>query len=273
MRVVLATLRVLTVAIALCLAVAPIAAPAQVTIGVFVDTPPPPIPTYVQPEAPFVNAMWTPGYWAWGSGGYYWVPGTWVHPYATGLLWTPGYWGYEGTGYRYWPGYWGPTVGYYGGINYGFGYWGSGFYGGVWHGGAFSYNTAVWNVNRTVIHNTYVDRTVVNRYSNNVHTSYNGGRGGINVHPTPDQVQDRKLAHERMTPDQRAHEQAASHDSRQYASHNHGAPPHMTSAKPMTAPDHDAHEPTDADRHAAQAHVQHPPADHPKGGDAHHPPV
>ena len=43
-------------------------------------------------------------------------------------------------------GYWGPHVGYYGGVNYGFGYMGIGFAGGVWAGGAFRYNTAVMRV-------------------------------------------------------------------------------------------------------------------------------
>jgi hypothetical protein len=40
----------------------------------------------------------------------------------------------------------------------------------------------VTNVNRTVIHNTYVDKTVVNRndYS---HMSYNGGKSGIHAQP------------------------------------------------------------------------------------------
>ncbi len=56
------------------------------------------------------------------------------------------------------PGYWGQHVGYYGGVNYGFGYMGIGFVGGMWAGGAFRYNTAVMRVNETVIHNTYVDR-------------------------------------------------------------------------------------------------------------------
>jgi len=40
----------------------------------------------------------------------------------------------------------GPTVGFYGGINYGFGYFGNGFYGGRWEGGHFFYNTSVWHV-------------------------------------------------------------------------------------------------------------------------------
>ena len=105
--------------------------------------------------------MWTPGYWAYGDDGYYWVPGTWVPAPYVGALWTPGYWGWGSGLYVWHPGYWGPHVGYYGGVNYGFGYMGIGFAGGVWAGGAFRYNTAVMRVNTTVIHNTYVDRTIV----------------------------------------------------------------------------------------------------------------
>ena len=47
-----------------------------------------------------------------------------VNPPYVNALWTPGYWGYGGFGgfgYSWYPGYWGPYVGYYGGIDYGFG--------------------------------------------------------------------------------------------------------------------------------------------------------
>ena len=81
--------------------------------------------------------MWTPGYWAYGDDGYYWVPGTWVPAPYVGALWTPGYWGWGGGLYVWHPGYWGPHVGYYGGVNYGFGYMGIGFVGGMWAGSAF----------------------------------------------------------------------------------------------------------------------------------------
>ena len=37
-------------------------------------------------------------------------------------------------------GYWGPHVGFYGGIDYGFGYTGAGYAGGYWNNGAFYYN-------------------------------------------------------------------------------------------------------------------------------------
>src|SRR6476646_4760530 len=65
------------------------------TVVVRIDTPPPPLPVYVQPVIPGPDYMWTPGYWAWGSVGYYWVPGTWVLAPTPRLFWTPGYWGWR----------------------------------------------------------------------------------------------------------------------------------------------------------------------------------
>ena len=62
------------------------------------------------------------------------------------------------------PGYWGPHVGFYGGINYGFGYFGAGYDGGYWRGRDFYYNRSVTRVNTTVIHNVY-DRRVAERPS------------------------------------------------------------------------------------------------------------
>ena len=59
----------------------------------------------------------------------------------SGFLWTPAYWGWEGGHYRFYNGYWGPHVGFYGGINYGFGYGGVGFAGGYWNGTATSSTT------------------------------------------------------------------------------------------------------------------------------------
>jgi uncharacterized membrane protein YgcG len=145
---------------------------------------PPPIPDYVQPPCPGDGYYWTPGYWAWGTSGYYWVPGVWVLPPSIGLLWTPGYWGFYGSFYGWHPGYWGPRVGYYGGINYGFGYFGTGFYGGRWDGGHFMYNTAVWRVGNG-IHNTYINKVNI---TNNVNrASFNGPRG-VQYRPNNDEA-------------------------------------------------------------------------------------
>src|SRR6201997_4575615 len=109
-------------------------ASAQVAVGISVRSGPPALPVYVQPPCPTEGYIWTPGYWAYGAAGYYWVPGVWVAPPRVGVLWTPGYWGFGGGLYAWHPGYWGPHVGFYGGINYGFGYFGAGFAGGVWAG-------------------------------------------------------------------------------------------------------------------------------------------
>lgn len=86
-------------------------------------------------------------------------------------------------------------VGFYGGIDYGFGYFGNGFYGGEWRGDRFFYNTAVVRVNTTVIRNVYVNNTVIER--NNSHVAFNGGQGGVQARPTS---QDQQYAHERHMP-------------------------------------------------------------------------
>src|SRR5215468_6813314 len=133
--------------LALTLCAATISAPsvAAVSIGISVGFAPPPLPIYDQPVIPGPGYIWMPGYWAYGPNGYYWVPGTWVLPPGIGLLWTPPWWGWNGTIYVFHAGYWGPRVGYYGGINYGFGYFGSGFVGGRWDRGRFFYNREVNN--------------------------------------------------------------------------------------------------------------------------------
>jgi hypothetical protein len=156
---------------------------------------PPPLPDYEQPPCPEDGYMWTPGYWAWGGGAYYWVPGTWVQPPRVGVLWTPGYWGFGGGVYAFHAGYWGPHIGYYGGVNYGFGYVGVGFGGGRWVGNSFAYNRTVMNVNVTNVHNTY-NETVINNVSV-TKVSYNGGPGGTAAVPS---AQERAAAAERHVP-------------------------------------------------------------------------
>ena len=141
---------------------------------------PPPIPVYVQPLCPGPGYIWVPGYWAYDSG-YYWVPGEWVLPPRIGFLWTPGYWGYSGASYVFNEGYWGPSVGFYGGINYGYGYYGSDYYGGRWVGDSFRYNTAVSRVNTQLIRDTYVDRQVV-QSNRGARASFNGP-GGVQAEP------------------------------------------------------------------------------------------
>src|SRR6185437_11910163 len=128
-------------------AMMPLMHPAQAAIDISINIAPPPLPVYEQPPLPGPGYMWSPGYWAYDpADGYYWVPGTWVEPPEVGLLWTPGYWAFVGGAYAWNAGYWGPTVGFYGGVDYGFGYTGRGFYGGRWDHGHFAYNRAAWNV-------------------------------------------------------------------------------------------------------------------------------
>lgn len=145
---------------------------------------PPALLDYVQPPCPGDGYLWTPGYWGWNSSKYYWVPGVWVMPPSVNLLWTPGYWGFYDDFYGWNAGYWGPQVGYYGGVNYGFGYFGTGFYGGRWDRGHFMYNKAVWRVNNN-IHNTYVNK--VNFPHNSNRASFNGG-GGVRYQANKDEM-------------------------------------------------------------------------------------
>ncbi|MGD0912562.1 MAG: YXWGXW repeat-containing protein [Terracidiphilus sp.] len=198
---------------------------AQWYVGIHVGFGPPALPVYDLPACPGDGYMWTPGYWAWDADdGYYWVPGTWVMAPEPGFLWTPGWWGWGDGGYIWNAGYWGPHVGFYGGINYGFGYFGTGFWGGRWQGGHFFYNSDVWHVGGG-FHNVYRDNTYVHDTTIiNNHVSYNGGQGGIDRRPTP---QEESYAHEQHTPavaDQTRQEQAAHSNPQMRASVNQGRP-------------------------------------------------
>ena len=210
----------------------PSASNAQVSVGIAVHIGPPPLPiVHLQPLCPGPGYIWTPGYWAYGPDGYYWVPGTWVLA-PVGMLWTPGYWGWGGGVYVWHAGYWGPHVGFYGGINYGFGYGGVGFVGGRWNHGVFAYNTAVSRVNVTVIHNTYVDKTVVVNERNVTRVSYNGGEGGARAEPSAQERMAMNEHHEAPIAAQTQHEHFASTERANFASENHGHPAVVTTARP-----------------------------------------
>src|SRR5258708_31334233 len=120
----------------------PAASFAQVSVGISVRVGPPGLPVYEQPICRVEGYIWTPGYWAYGDDGHYWVPGVWVMPPSVGVLWTPGYWGWSEGVYIFHAGYWGPHVGFYGGVNYGFGAGGVGFGGGQWRSRRVLSNTA-----------------------------------------------------------------------------------------------------------------------------------
>jgi hypothetical protein len=213
------------------LVVAPVTpASAQIGISVNVTVEPPALPVYELPPLPAEGWLWTPGFWAYGDEGYYWVPGTWVQPPQPGLLWTPGYWGFNNGAYVFNEGYWGPHVGFYGGINYGYGYNGIGFFGGEWRGGVFAYNrAAVPNFGNVHVTNVYNQTIVVNHVTN---VSFNGGPHGIQVRPTPEQLQFAHETHIPRTSVQVAHIQAASQNRELLASANHGHPPIAATQRP-----------------------------------------
>jgi hypothetical protein len=195
----------------------------QITVG------PPPIPVYEQPVLPEDGYIWTPGYWGWGDEGYYWVPGTWVQAPEFGLLWTPGYWGWNDEYFEFHQGYWGTHVGYYGGINYGYGYGGSGFEGGYWQGRNYYYNRSVSNVSNTRVTNVYNKTVIVN---NNTYVSYNGGAGGVRSAPTAQERTVEKEHHVQPTAVQTQHHQIASQDRELLASVNRGKPSVAATARP-----------------------------------------
>src|ERR1700687_3575481 len=202
---------------------------AQIGVGIVVNFAPPPLPVYEQPLCPEDGYIWTPGYWAYGDDfdDYYWVPGTWVLAPEVGFLWTPAYWGWGGEGFVFYEGYWGPVVGFYGGINYGFGYFGEGYEGGRWDNDRFFYNRSVNNVNETVVHNGY--NTTVVAHNNTNRVSYNGG---VTARPT---AQDQAAARAKHTPPvaaQTQHIQAARSEQQLRASVNQGKPPIAATQKP-----------------------------------------
>ena len=204
---------------------------AQVAVGISVNFGPPELPVYEQPICPGDGYIWTPGYWAWDPDfdDYYWVPGTWVLAPEPGFLWTPPYWGWNGVAFVFYQGYWGPRVGFYGGIDYGYGYFGHGYEGGRWEGNRFYYNRTVNNINVTEIHNVY-NTTIVNH--NETRVSYNGGNGGINARAT---AEDQAAGRERhITPvaAQQQHWQEARSDRGLRASENHGRPPIAATPRP-----------------------------------------
>ena len=204
-------------------AAAPGVSQAQVGIGISVNVAPPPLPVYAQPPLPGYGFIWTPGYWAWNAAinDYFWVPGTWVRPPRVGVLWTPGYWGWSGGAYVFNAGYWGPHVGFYGGINYGFGYGGFGFGGGEWRGGQLYYNSSVTNVSNTNITNVY-NRTVVN--TTTTRASFNGGTGGVQAQPRPQELAAASETHIPATAGQERQVQMSRAEPSLRASVNHGAP-------------------------------------------------
>jgi hypothetical protein len=238
---------------ALSLAALPMASQAGVFVSVSVGIPPPVLPVYVQPPCPAPGYIWIPGYWAWDDG-YYWVPGTWALAPAVGLLWTPGYWGWADGAYLWHEGYWGPHVGFYGGINYGFGYGGMGYEGGYWRGHEFFYNRAVTNISTTNITNVY-NRTVVNNVTVS-HASFNGGSGGVRARPTAADMTAGRESHRGPTHMQLQHVQVARTNTSLRAAQNGGRPAIAATERPGVLSGHGVVAARGADHPPAMSRTQ-----------------
>lgn len=196
-------------------------ASANAYVGISVAIAPPAIPVYTQPYCPGPGYIWTPGYWAWNGYDHYWVPGVWVYPPTVGFLWTPGYWGYNNGLYVFNDGYWGPNVGFYGGINYGYGYGGHGYYGARWVGNTLRYNTAVTRVNPVVIPKTYTYKAPAKVSGSRA--GFNGP-GGAKAKPTAQEQTAAKAQHVPPTSEQRALVDSAKNNPDLHAKNNHGKP-------------------------------------------------
>ncbi|MBW8822645.1 MAG: YXWGXW repeat-containing protein [Xanthomonadales bacterium] len=199
--------------------------PARAMLSISVRFAPPPLLVYEQPMIPASGYIWVPGYWAWDDdiGDYYWVPGQWVLPPFAGALWTPGYWAWNDGIYFFHRGYWGPVVGYYGGINYGYGYFGHDYVGGYWRRGVFNYNRGYNHIDNRVVNVYNNNTTIINKtVINNNRISYNGGPGGVAAQPTAQQRQVERQRHWDAVPQQRAVMQQSREDRTARYGYNHG---------------------------------------------------
>jgi hypothetical protein len=240
---------------ALILGAAPIGAfvapaQAQVAVSISATIAPPLLPVYAQPAIPGPGYLWIPGYWAWDGQEYFWTPGYWSMPPTVGFYWTPPYWGWLNGAYVFNTGYWGPTVGFYGGINYGFGYNGVGYQGGMWQGNTFVYNRTVSNFGSVSIANTY-SRPVSNPAN---HVAFSGN-GGTTAKPTQAQIAARASGAP-PTAVQMQHQQAASKDPALGFNANHGKPPITAMQRPNEF--HGAAAATNAPAERPQAATQAP---------------
>ena len=165
-----------------------------------------------------------PGFWAWRKDvpDYYWVPGTWVKPPRAGLLWTPPYWSHADDGYVFHAGYWAEAVGFYGGIDYGYGYSGDGYQGGRWENDAFFYNSGTNNLGSLTIAHQYGQKIAPNEHSMRV--SFNGGSRGTKTRPTPEQERLARNSHVAPTAEQQHHFEMAAKDRSLYSKLNRDQP-------------------------------------------------
>jgi YXWGXW repeat-containing protein len=189
-----------------------------------ISTAPPPLPSYAQPAIPEEGYLWMPGFWAWRNDvpDYYWVPGTWVKPPQAGLLWTPPYWSRVEGGFVFHAGYWAEAVGFYGGIDYGYGYTGDGYQGGHWDNGTFFYNSAANNLDSQTNARVYNQTIAADDQAGRM--SFNGGSRGAKARPTPQQEKLAGDQHVAPTAEQRQQFELAAKDRSLYSKQNRDQP-------------------------------------------------
>jgi uncharacterized membrane protein YgcG len=154
-------------------------------------------------------------------------------PYVD-ALWTPPWWEFYGGGYRWHHGYWSRYIGFYGGIDYGYGYTGLGFDGGYWNNGQFYYNREVANVDTRVTPSVY--KYSIANYTPFNRVSYNGGPGGVNRQPTARELAVRPAMRMASVTQQMQNARAAAADPRQFASVNYGHPAMTARTGPAAMP-------------------------------------
>ena len=192
------------------------------------------------------------------------MPGAWVLPPRVGYLWTPGWWGWDDGDYVFNPGYWGPHIGYYGGINYGFGYNGYGYYGGEWRGDRFFYNRSANNV-RNIPKSTTVTSASTGTGAGPASTAAGAVfRGGLR----PEQMNAARQAAPRGDPDAAAAHPGPPAVSPTQRSYNRGAPPvaATASARRLRRPGHGPGARTPAYGGGPAAADGHPPRWQPGAG-------
>jgi WXXGXW repeat (2 copies) len=193
---------------------------------------PPLLPSYAQPPVPEEGYVWMPGFWAWREEipDYFWVPGTWVRPPRAGLLWTPAYWSRVDGGYVFHSGYWAEQVGFYGGIDYGYGYTGDGYQGGRWEDGIFFYDRAANNLGSLNIAHAY-DQAIAGG-NKSIRVSFSGGSKGTAARPTPQQEQFANERHIGPTAEQLNHFEMAAKDRSLYSKLNGDEPGVAATSRP-----------------------------------------
>ena len=90
------------VALAVAMLTMPLAANAQVSVGIRVG--PPPL-RYERVPPPRRGYVWAPGRWHWQNTRYVWNAGRYI-PARPGYRWVPGAWGQRNASWHYVPGHW-----------------------------------------------------------------------------------------------------------------------------------------------------------------------